>query len=64
MALYRPPQKCPFCGKDLVAIYHKAPVNFIGDTFFGYAPCKCKGKGKGGVLSKLRDKLKLRNTDK
>lgn len=64
MAVYRPPQHCLFCGKELIARYrdqsHLPPsMRLIGDTFEGYEPCKCKGKGKKSPLKKLRDLTKM-----
>lgn len=56
MAVYRPPEYCFLCGKELIVEYHPQTTQpFFGDLFKGYKPCNCKSK-----LPKIKNKLYVR----
>lgn len=41
MALYREPNICPTCGKQIKALHKNMGEMFVGDTFIGYEDHKC-----------------------
>lgn len=41
MAIYREPEHCLNCGKELEVIHKDMGKDFIGDTFMGYKSCDC-----------------------